>query len=150
MLHLFKHSFPEDMESGLEDDKVFDHPYTTMPSADRKDLGVFYPFMGHACHLPVVEVDIETGRCRSWPTPPCTTAARWSTPARSPGTSSAAPRRASARRCTRSSSTTTTASCSPVSYLDYLIPSAMEVPEIKIGHHETPSPVDPARDQGRW
>ena len=45
MLHLFKHSFPEDMESGLEDSKVFDHPYTTMPSADRKDLGVFYPFI---------------------------------------------------------------------------------------------------------
>jgi hypothetical protein len=40
---------------------VFDHPYTTMPSADRKDLGVFYPFVGHACHVPVVEVDIETG-----------------------------------------------------------------------------------------
>ena len=32
-----------------------------MPSADRKDLGVFYPFMGHACHVPVVEVDLETG-----------------------------------------------------------------------------------------
>ena len=38
MLHLFKHSFPEDMETGLEEIKVFDHPYTTMPSADRKDL----------------------------------------------------------------------------------------------------------------
>ena len=32
-----------------------------MPSPDRKDLGVFYPFMGHACHIPVVEVDIKTG-----------------------------------------------------------------------------------------
>ncbi len=61
MLHLFKHSFPEDIESGLEESKVFDHPYTTMPSADRKDLGVFYPFMGHACHVPVVEVEVETG-----------------------------------------------------------------------------------------
>ena len=61
MLHLFKHSFDEDVESGLEESKVFDHPYTTMPSADRKDLGVFYPFMGHACHVPVVEVDVETG-----------------------------------------------------------------------------------------
>ncbi len=61
MLHLFKHSFPDDMESGLEDSKVYDHPYTTMPSDDRTDLGVFYPMMGHACHVPVVEVDIETG-----------------------------------------------------------------------------------------
>ena len=29
------------------------------------------------------------------------------------------------------------------SFLDYLIPTAMEVPEIKIGHHETPSPWTP-------
>ena len=29
------------------------------------------------------------------------------------------------------------------SYLDYLIPTAMEVPELKIGHHETPSPWTP-------
>ena len=43
-LHLFKHSFPADMESGLDESKVFDDPYTTMRSADRKDLGVFYPF----------------------------------------------------------------------------------------------------------
>jgi CO/xanthine dehydrogenase Mo-binding subunit len=26
------------------------------------------------------------------------------------------------------------------SYQDYLIPSAMEVPEVVFGHHETPSP----------
>ena len=25
-LHLFKHSFPADMESGLDESKVFDHP----------------------------------------------------------------------------------------------------------------------------
>jgi CO/xanthine dehydrogenase Mo-binding subunit len=29
------------------------------------------------------------------------------------------------------------------SYLDYLIPTAIEVPELKIGHHETPSPWTP-------
>ena len=32
-----------------------------MPSEDRKDLGVFYPFMGHVCHIAVVEVAVETG-----------------------------------------------------------------------------------------
>ena len=78
MLHLFKHTFPEETESGLEASKVFDHPYTTMPSADRKDLGVFYPFMGHAC---------PTSRSSRWTSRParspscttrrCTTAGRW-------------------------------------------------------------------------
>ena len=144
MLHLFKHSFPEDMESGLEDSKVFDHPYTTMPSADRKDLGVFYPFMGHACHVPVVEVDIETG---AGDVPRLRRGARLrhaGQPALAvPGTSSAAPRRASARRSTRSSSTTTTGSCSPPASSTISIPTAMEVPELRIGHHETPSPYTP-------
>ncbi len=29
------------------------------------------------------------------------------------------------------------------SYLDYLLPTAMEVPPIELGHHETPSPLNP-------
>ncbi|KWV54622.1 hypothetical protein AS156_06445 [Bradyrhizobium macuxiense] len=42
----------------------YDHPLTTMPSEDRKDLGIFYPIMGHMCHMPVVEVDVETGKIK--------------------------------------------------------------------------------------
>ncbi|MEA2178481.1 MAG: hypothetical protein QOG77_1778, partial [Solirubrobacteraceae bacterium] len=60
--HLFKHSLPAEIESGLEASKVYDHPYTTMPNADRTNLGVFYPFVAHACHIPVVEVDVQTGQ----------------------------------------------------------------------------------------
>ena len=33
-----------------------------MPSEDRSDLGIFYPIVGHMCHIPVVEVDVETGK----------------------------------------------------------------------------------------
>ena len=58
---------------------VYDHPLTTLPSADRKDLGIFYPIMGHMCHMPVVEVDAATGKVRSSTTSRCTTAAPWST-----------------------------------------------------------------------
>lgn len=57
-----KLDLPEGMESGLEGSFTYDHPYTSMPSDDRKDLGAFYPIMGHACHVCVVEVDVETGR----------------------------------------------------------------------------------------
>ena len=61
--HLFKHSLPRtEIESGLEASKVYDHPFTTMPNADRKNLGVFYPFVGHACHIAVVEVDPRPAR----------------------------------------------------------------------------------------
>jgi CO/xanthine dehydrogenase Mo-binding subunit len=63
-VHYFRLSLPEDPElnSGLDAICVYDHPLTTLPSEDRSDLGIFYPFMGHMVHIPVVEVDIETGQ----------------------------------------------------------------------------------------
>ena len=62
--HYFRLSLPDDVDSGLDASHVYDHPYTTMPSEDRSDLGVFYPIMGHMCHIPVIEVDAETGKDR--------------------------------------------------------------------------------------
>jgi CO/xanthine dehydrogenase Mo-binding subunit len=59
--HLFKHDNPEGESSGLVDTHTYDHPYATPPSADRTDLGAFYPMVSHACHIPIVEVDPETG-----------------------------------------------------------------------------------------
>ena len=62
--HYFRLSMPDDAEltSGIDATHVYDHPLTTMPSVDRTDLGVFYPVMGHMCHLTAVEVDVETGK----------------------------------------------------------------------------------------
>ena len=51
-----------DMESGLATQYTYDHPLTTLPNDDRSDLGIFYPFVGHAWHIAVVEVDPETGK----------------------------------------------------------------------------------------
>ncbi|MCW0214312.1 MAG: xanthine dehydrogenase family protein molybdopterin-binding subunit [Pseudonocardia sp.] len=141
MLHLFKHSFPDDMESGLEDSTVFDHPYTTMPSADRKDLGVFYPFMGHACHVPVVEVDVETGAvsflayaavhdCGTLVNPRSLAGHIVGGTAQGIGTA----------LFEEFVYDEEDGQLLTSSYLDYLIPTAMEVPELAIGHHETPSP----------
>ena len=55
---------PDDptLTSGIDAAYTYDHPLTTMPSEDRSDLGIFYPIMGHMCHMPVVEVDIRTGQ----------------------------------------------------------------------------------------
>jgi CO/xanthine dehydrogenase Mo-binding subunit len=58
---MFRLDLPSDVESGLAAQSTYDHPLTTVPSADRSDLGIFYPFVGHAWHIAVVEVDVETG-----------------------------------------------------------------------------------------
>jgi len=60
--YYFRLSLPDDCNSGLDARFTYDHPYTTQPNADRTDLGVFYPIMGHMCHIPIVEIDIETGQ----------------------------------------------------------------------------------------
>jgi CO/xanthine dehydrogenase Mo-binding subunit len=60
----FRLSFPDtpDYDSGLETTYVYDHPISTMPHPDRKHLGIFYPIVGHICHIAVVEVDEKTGK----------------------------------------------------------------------------------------
>jgi CO/xanthine dehydrogenase Mo-binding subunit len=140
MLHLFKHSFPEDMESGLEDSKVFDHPYTTMPSADRKDLGVFYPFMGHACHVPVVEVDLETGSVSFLAYAAVHDCGTLVNPRSLAGHIVGGTAQGIGTALYEEFVYDDDGQLLTSSYLDYLIPTAMEVPELKIGHHETPSP----------
>lgn len=64
MSHYFRLNFPDrdGFDSGLQTSAVYDHPLTTMPAADRRHLGIFYPIMGHMAHFAVVEVDPETGR----------------------------------------------------------------------------------------
>jgi CO/xanthine dehydrogenase Mo-binding subunit len=60
--YMFRLDLPSDMASGLASQSTYDHPLTTLPTDDRSDLGIFYPFVGHAWHMAVVEVDVETGK----------------------------------------------------------------------------------------
>ena len=60
--YMFRLDLPPDMASGLAAQSTYDHPLTTLPTADRSDLGIFYPFVGHAWHIAVIEVDPETGK----------------------------------------------------------------------------------------
>ncbi|MBO0848616.1 MAG: xanthine dehydrogenase family protein [Pseudonocardia sp.] len=142
-LHLFKHSFPEDVESGLEESKVFDHPYTTMPSADRKNLGVFYPFVGHACHIPVVEVDIETGEVRFLHYAAVHDCGTLVNPRSLAGHILGGTAQGIGTALYEEYVYDDDGQLLTSSYLDYLIPSAMEVPELRVGHVETPSPYTP-------
>ena len=143
MLHLFKHTFPDDVESGLEDSKVFDHPYTTMPSADRKDLGVFYPFVGHACHVPVVEVDVETGAVTFLAYAAVHDCGTLVNPRSLAGHIVGGTAQGIGTALHEEFVYDGDGQLLTGSFLDYLLPSAMEVPELRIGHVETPSPYTP-------
>ncbi len=61
--HFFRLSLPDDptLTSGLDASYTYDHPLATLPKGEG-DFGIFYPIMGHMCHMPVVEVDAETGQ----------------------------------------------------------------------------------------
>ncbi len=143
LLHLFKHSFPDDIESGLEESKVFDHPYTTMPSADRKDLGVFYPFMGHACHIPVVEVDIESGAVSFLDYTAVHDCGTLVNPRSLAGHILGGTTQGIGTALHEEFVYDDSGQLLSASYLDYLMPTSLEMPEMKIGHHETPSPYTP-------
>lgn len=64
--HYFRLNFPDEVgfDSGLETTAVYDHPLTTMPAADRRHLGIFYPIMGHMVHAAAVEVEPSTGKVK--------------------------------------------------------------------------------------
>ena len=63
LAHYYRLSLPDDPEltSGLDARYVYDHPVTTFPDKDEKHMGIFYPIVGHSCHIAVVEVDPGLG-----------------------------------------------------------------------------------------
>jgi carbon-monoxide dehydrogenase large subunit len=141
--HLFKHSLPAEIESGLEASKVYDHPYTTMPSADRKNLGVFYPFVGHACHIPIVEVDPQTGEVRFLKYIAVHDCGTLVNPRSLSGHITGGVVQGIGTALFEEYVYDDDGNLLTQSYMDYLIPTAMEAPEFVIGHHETPSPWTP-------
>jgi carbon-monoxide dehydrogenase large subunit len=141
--HLFKHSLPEEIESGLEASKVYDHPYTTMPNADRSNLGVFYPFVGHACHIPIVEVDAQTGEVRFLKYIAVHDCGTLVNPRSLAGHITGGTVQGIGTALHEEYVYGADGNLQTQSYMDYLIPTAMEAPEFVIGHHETPSPWTP-------
>jgi CO/xanthine dehydrogenase Mo-binding subunit len=138
--HLFKHQLPEEIESGMAADQVYDHPYTTMPSEDRKDLGVFYPIIGHACHIPVVEVDVETGLVTFLKYTAVHDCGTLVNPRSLNGHIIGGVAQGIGTALLEEYIYDEEGQLANASYQDYLIPSAMDVPELTVGHQETPSP----------
>jgi CO/xanthine dehydrogenase Mo-binding subunit len=139
--YLFATDLPEGEQSGLEASYVYDHPYTTMPSKDRTDLGVFYPCMGHACHIAMVEVDPETGGVEILRYAAVHDAGTMVNPRSLEGQIVGGTAQGVATALLEEIVFDAQGQPLSTAFTDFLMPTAMEVPEMLIGHEETPSPL---------
>ena len=135
-----KFDLPADMESGLEGSFTYDHPYTTPPREDRKDVGVFYPIMGHAAHISIVEVDINTGQVKFLKFLAVHDVGTVVNPRSLQGQIRGGIAQGigvalyeEVRYSPEGQNLTSTMN-------DYLVPTVAEVPDIEVYHHVTPSP----------
>ena len=135
-----KLELPEEMESGLEGSFTYDHPYASMPSDDRKDLGAFYPIMGHACHIPVVEVDVETGQVEFLKYVAVHDVGTVMNPRSLQGQIRGGIAQGIGITLYEEVRYGSDGQNLTASLDDYLLPGAPDVPDVEIYHHETPSP----------
>jgi len=140
---MFKHSLPEEIETGLEASHVQDHPYTTMPNPERTDLGVFYPFVGHASHVVVVEVDPETGRVEFLDYTAVHDCGTVVNPRSVGGQVIGGTVQGLGSTLFEEFLYDDDGVLRTPSFAEYLIPSAMDSPTLRVGHNETPSPYTP-------
>ena len=141
--HYFRLSMPDDpsLTSGLDAAHVYDHPVTTLPANDRKDLGIFYPIMGHMCHLPVVEVDIETGKVKFLAYVAVHDCGTLVNPMTLAGHVRGGVAQGIGTALYEHYYYDQQGQLLTASFMDYLIPTLHELPEeIVVGHVETPSP----------
>lgn len=139
--HLFATELPEGYQSGLEESYVYDHPFTTMPKKDRSDLGVFYPCMGHACHIAAVEIDVETGAVKILDYAAVHDAGTMVNPRSLEGQIIGGTAQGVATALLEELVFDDQGQPLSTTFMDFLMPTAMEVPEVTIGHEETPSPI---------
>jgi len=144
----YKLDLPPGMESGLEARHTYDHPYLTKPSADRKDLGAFYPIMGHGAHIPVVEVEPQTGRVRFLRYVAVHDVGTVVNPKSLRGQITGGIAQGIGMALYEQSAYDGEGQPLTGSFMDYLLPTALEVPAFEIGHVETPSPFTPVGAKG--
>ena len=141
--HYFRLSLPDTPEfsSGLDARFVYDHPATTMPSDDRADMGVFYPIMGHMCHMPVVEIDIETGRIEFLKYVAVHDCGTMVNPMTLAGHVRGGTAQGIGTAIYEQFYYDAAGQLLTAMYTDYHMPGVMEVPDVlEVGHVETPSP----------
>jgi carbon-monoxide dehydrogenase large subunit len=135
-----KLELPADMESGLEGSFTADHPFTSMPNEDRTDLGAFYPIMGHACHIAVVEVDVETGKVEVLKFVAVHDVGTVVNPRSLQGQIRGGIAQGIGIALFEEMRYGEDGQNLSSTFIDYLLPTATEVPNIEVYHYETPSP----------
>jgi len=126
----------------------------TLPKGDGKDFGIFFPFVGHGCHIAVVQVDVELGSVEILDY----------VAVHDNGTI-VNPRSLEGQIRAETVHGIGTALMEAYVHEDdgfllsnnlhsYLMPTAMDTPPIRVGHVETPSPFTPhgikgGREAGR-
>jgi len=138
--HMFKLDLPEGMESGLSATFTYDHPFATKPSDDRKDLGAFYPIVSHACHIPVVEVDPQTGKVTVLKYVAVNDCGTVMNPALLNGQIVGGIAQGIGAAFLEEYVYDENGQLATSTFMDYLLPTAHDVPAMTIRHQETPSP----------
>ncbi len=140
--HSFRLSFPkdDDFRSGLVAQYTYDHPLTTMPKPDRSDLGIFYPIVGHACHIAVVEIDEVTHAVRFLRYVAVHDAGTVVNPMTVDGQIRGGIAQGIGTALYEKYNFDDAGQLLTGTLADYALPTAMEVPDIIVDHVETPSP----------
>lgn len=138
--HFAKFDLPEGMESGLEGTFTYDHPFASPPNDARTDLGAFYPIMGHAVHIPVVEVDIETGRVTFLKFLAVHDVGTVVNPRSLQGQIRGGIAQGIGISLYEEVRYSPEGQNLTATFNEYLLPSATDVPDIEVYHHMTPSP----------
>ncbi|HLL79769.1 MAG TPA: molybdopterin cofactor-binding domain-containing protein, partial [Ktedonobacteraceae bacterium] len=119
---------------------TYDHPYTTKPSDDRKDLGAFYPIMGHAAHLVAVEVDVDTGAVTFKKYVAVHDVGTVVNPRSLEGQIHGGIAQGIGLTLLEEVRYDADGQNLTSTFVDYLLPSSNDVPNIEVYHQETPSP----------
>ncbi len=141
--HYFRLDLPDgdDWSSGLDAAYVYDHPLTTMPAKDRSHLGIFYPIMGHMCHLALVEVHAQTGKVDILDYVAVHDAGTVVNPMTLAGHIRGGTAQGIGSALYEQFYYDENGQLLTASFADYLIPTLHEMPPaIRVGHVETPSP----------
>jgi CO/xanthine dehydrogenase Mo-binding subunit len=140
--HSFRLSFPkgDDFKSGLVAQYTYDHPLTTMPKPDKSDLGIFYPIVGHACHIAIVEIDEDTNVTRFLRYIAVHDAGTVLNPMTVDGQIRGGIAQGIGTALYEKYHFDENGQLLTGTLADYAIPTAMEVPDIIVDHVETPSP----------
>ena len=142
MANFFRMSFPDkpEFDSGLETTAVYDHPLSTPPAEDRRHLGIFYPIMGHMCHIAVVEVDPETGKVSFLDYAAVHDAGTIVNPITLAGHILGGTAMGIGTALYEEFHYDENGQLLNASFADYHIPTVYEMPKVRIGHVVTPSP----------